>query len=41
VGELALFRIPFHMELRYRKLWQAGGGFFDAMAPQALITMPA
>ncbi|WP_133250713.1 hypothetical protein [Janthinobacterium sp. 78] len=30
--ELALFRSPFQLELRYRKQWRAGTGFTAAMA---------
>jgi DUF917 family protein len=32
VGELALFRIPFHLELRYSKQLQTGIALTDAMA---------
>jgi hypothetical protein len=32
VWELALFRSPFQLELRYRKQWRAGTGFTAAMA---------
>ncbi|KAB8057752.1 hypothetical protein GCN74_18890 [Janthinobacterium sp. FT14W] len=34
LGALALFRIPFRLELRYRKQLQTAAGLADAMAGQ-------